>query len=103
MLVKLQWYTLNLLHEELSKLNKEGLIQVYGTNDILTQALEKLEHSGRVRAVGAEFILKTYFTTTEVKKKIIICKRRTSGFIERTKGNTRFAIIKNERNGNNNK
>ena len=67
-LVKLKWYTLKLLQEELSKLHEEGLIQVYGTNDILTQALEKLEHSGRVRAVGAEFILKTYFTTIEINK-----------------------------------
>ena len=44
------------------------MIQVCGTNDVLTQALEKAEYPGRVRGVGAGFTLKTYFTTTEEKK-----------------------------------
>ena len=44
------------------------MIQVHGTNDVLTQALDKAEHPGRVRGVGAGFTLKTYFTTTEEKK-----------------------------------
>ena len=88
---------MKLLQEELSKLHEEGLIQVCGTNDVLTQALEKAEHPGRVRGVGVGFTLKTYFTTTKVEKKN--CKRRTSGLVERTTGNTRFATIKNEPNG----
>ena len=79
----------------MSKLYEEGLIQVHGTNDVLTQALEKPEHYRRVRGAGAGFALKTYFTTTEGKKN---CKRRTSELVERTTVNTGFATIKNEPN-----
>lgn len=47
---------------------EKGEIQFSGAEDVLTTALESLEHSGRVRAVGGYITPKQFFNLPREKK-----------------------------------
>lgn len=53
--------------DALTKDVEEGIVSAIGKNDILTQALETPEQSGRVRGAGAFVTHKVYFNTPKYK------------------------------------